>query len=235
MKKFTWGLILLPFGLATFYELPALLFVLRAQVPPLMWLAGGAVAYCAFEVIFSRPMRTYVFGHELTHAIAGLAVGSKIHSFKVSKKGGSVTMSKSNFVIALAPYCVPLYTFGALALYAGLSYFYPLPYLSEGAQFLVGATLAFHVSLTLYAVQQRQPDIHKTGLFFSAIFILMINAWVLVGLAKILFWNDVSLRDFAMRTLRTQNEIWVWSAHRAYEGVMWGFSSLKSLKVPSAH
>lgn len=234
MKKFTWGLLLLPFGLATFYELPALLFVLRAHVPPLMWLAGGAVAYCAFEVLFSRPMRTYVFGHELTHALAGLAVGSKIHSFKVSKKGGSVTLSKSNFVIALAPYCIPLYTLIALALYAGVGYFYPFPYMSESAQFLVGATLAFHVSLTLYAVQQRQPDIHKTGLFFSAIFILMINAWVLVILAKVLFWQDVSLRDFVMRTVRTQNEIWIWSAHRAYEGVTWGWNSLKAAKGPGS-
>lgn len=228
MKRFAWGLLILPFGIATFYELPALMFSLRTHIPPMIWLAAGTVAYCAFEGLFSRPMRTYVFGHELTHALAGLAVGSKIHSFKVSKKGGSVSLSKSNFFIALAPYCIPLYTFVALALHAGFKYFYPFPYLTEAAQFLVGATLAFHVSLTVYAIQQRQPDIHKTGLFFSSVFILLINAWVLVALSKILFWESVSLKHFALQTLRTQNDIWIWAAHKAYAGGLWGWSFLKA-------
>ena len=55
-------------------------------------------------------MRTYVFGHELTHALASLAMGGDVLSFKVSKRGGSVSMTKTNFFVALAPYCIPIYT-----------------------------------------------------------------------------------------------------------------------------
>ncbi len=230
MKRFFVGLLLLPFGIATYYQLPDFLFSLRTQHSPILWLALGTVSYAVFEVLFNRHIRTYVFGHELTHALAGLAVGSKIHSFKVSKKGGSVSLSKSNFFIALSPYCVPLYTFLVLGIYAAFKHFYPFSYLTEAAQFLVGSTLAFHLSLTIYAVQQKQPDIHKTGIIFSIVFILLLNAWVLVGLSKILFWNTVSVRNYAAQTVQTQNSIWIWVTQKVYDGGVLAYDWFRARK-----
>lgn len=225
-KRIFWGLLLIPFTAATFYHLPQLLFGLKAQVGAILFLGAGTVGYFLFEALFERPMRTYVFGHELTHALAGIAVGSKVHSFKVSKKGGSVTLSKSNFFVALAPYCVPLYTLLVILIYSGLRYFYPFPYMDEAAQVLTGGSLAFHASLTFYAIQQKQPDIHKTGLLFSMIFILLVNAWVLVTLSKVLFWNSVGLREFGIQTLKTQIHIWEFAVRQLYD---WGWAAYEKL------
>src|SRR3977135_2329591 len=77
---------------------------------------AGVFSYFAFQWAFFRPIRTYVFGHELTHAIATWMSGGKVKHFHVSKKGGHVKVSKSNAFIALAPYIIPLYSLLALAL-----------------------------------------------------------------------------------------------------------------------
>ena len=63
----------------------------------------GIAFYFLFQVIFFKPMSTYVFGHELTHAFAGLLSGAKIKKFKVSSNKGSVTLTKDNVFITLAP------------------------------------------------------------------------------------------------------------------------------------
>ncbi len=78
-KRIVWGILLLPFTLATFYHMPDLIFGLKTQVTAVICLSGGTLAYFVFEALFQKPMRTYVFGHELTHVLAGLAVGSKVH------------------------------------------------------------------------------------------------------------------------------------------------------------
>ena len=49
-----------------------------------------------------RPLRIYVFGHELTHAIMAKAMGGKVFDFRASRNGGYVITDKSNFWIALA-------------------------------------------------------------------------------------------------------------------------------------
>src|SRR5947209_510574 len=121
-----WGLLLLPLTLATLRELPAIALSWDAYAEGLLALVAGVVFYALFEAAFSRPMRTYVFGHELTHALASVMMGGKVHEFKVSKSGGHVLLSKSNFFVALAPYCVPIYTLCVLFGFFALSFCLPV-------------------------------------------------------------------------------------------------------------
>ncbi|OGR85704.1 MAG: hypothetical protein A2901_05780 [Elusimicrobia bacterium RIFCSPLOWO2_01_FULL_54_10] len=210
LKSFFAGLILLPFMLATLYRLPGALINLENQASSLALIVSGALAYVLIEALFERPMRTYVFGHELTHALAALAMGGKVHSFKVSEKGGRVTLSKSNFFVALAPYCVPIYTVFTLLVYWIFRKFHPFPQLGTLFLVLTGSTLAFHASLTLFAIRQEQPDLKKTGTFFSIVFILLFNAWFLAALTKILFWHSFGAKAFMEGVLRSQADIWLW-------------------------
>ena len=93
-------------------------------------LLGGILAFSLAWLALSHPVRLYVLGHELTHAMWGLLFGARPSDVRVSASGGSVRLSKSNLLITLAPYFFPFYTFivivVALITYA---FFKPLPYL----------------------------------------------------------------------------------------------------------
>ena len=56
----------------------------------------------------------YTLGHEAIHVIATWLCGGHVTSFSVSKWGGNVSTSKTNFFIELSPYFVPIYTVGLL-------------------------------------------------------------------------------------------------------------------------
>lgn len=211
-----WGLLLLPLTLATLHELPALALSWDSYAEGVLALVAGVVFYALFEAAFSRPMRTYVFGHELTHALASMMMGGKVHEFKVSKSGGHVTLSKSNFFVALAPYCVPIYTVGVLLAFFALRFWLPVEQYRSGLLALIGFTLSFHASLTLFAIRQDQPDLRQTGVFFSLVFIVLVNAWVLVLLSKLLFRDLFSLRAFAWNAFNTQLAIWKWTGLHAW-------------------
>ena len=146
--------------------------------------ADGAFSAEAISLLGSHPVRTYVLGHELTHALWGLMFGACPSDVRVGATGGSVRLTKTNFLITLAPYFFPFYTFvvviAALLTYAFLR---PLPYLPLW-MFLIGFTWAFHVLFTLETLTQRQPDVKLYGRVFSWTFIFLVNvAIVLVWLA----------------------------------------------------
>ena len=147
-------------------------------------LLGGIAAFALAWMALSHPVKMYVLGHELTHALWGLLFGARPSDVRVSASGGSVRLTKSNMLITLAPYFFPFYTFlvivVALVTYAFLR---PLPYLPLW-MFLIGFTWSFHVLFTLETLGQRQPDVRLYGRIFSWTFILLVNiAIVLVWLA----------------------------------------------------
>lgn len=147
-------------------------------------LLGGMLAFALCWMALSHPVKAYVLGHELTHALWGLAFGARPSDVRISASGGSVRLTKSNLLITLAPYFFPFYTFivivVALITYAFLR---PLPYLPIW-MFLIGFTWSFHVLFTLETLSQRQPDIKAYGRVFSWTFIFIVNvAIVLVWLA----------------------------------------------------
>ena len=147
-------------------------------------LLGGVAAFAMSWFALSHPVRMYVLGHELTHALWGLLFGARPSDVRVSASGGSVKLTKSNMLITLAPYFFTFYTFivivVALITYA---FFRPLPYLPLWL-FLVGFTWSFHVLFTLETLGQRQPDVKLYGRIFSWTFIFLVNVGiVLVWLA----------------------------------------------------
>jgi len=146
---------------------------------------GGMAAFALSWATLSHPVRMYVLGHELTHALWGLFFGARPSDVRVSESGGSVRLTKSNLLITLAPYFFPFYTFVvivvALVTYAFLR---PLPFLPLWT-FLIGFTWAFHVLFTFETLTQRQPDVRLYGRIFSWTLIFIFNvALVLVWLAS---------------------------------------------------
>ncbi len=147
-------------------------------------LLGGIAAFAFCWAALSHPVKVYVLGHELSHALWGLLFGARPSDVRVSESGGSVKLTKSNFVITLAPYFFPFYTFLviviALVTYAFLR---PLPCLPLW-MFLIGFTWAFHVLFTLETLSVRQPDVKLYGRMFSWTVIFIVNvAIVLLWLA----------------------------------------------------
>lgn len=139
------------------------------------WLTGGFLLWIFLFFTMPRPMRTYVLAHELTHAIWALIMGARVSRLRVSARGGSVTVSKTNWLITLAPYFFPFYTLLVLLLYFLLGWFHDLRPYEPLALALVGFTYAFHVTFTLAMLTVRQPDIIEHGRLFSYTVILLLN------------------------------------------------------------
>lgn len=144
---------------------------------------GGIVAFAVAWVVLPRPVRFYVLGHELTHALWGLLFGAVPSRLRVSAKGGSVNLTKTNLFITLAPYFFPFYTFVVILAACAVSFFvHPLPW-RPAWTFAIGLTWAFHLLFTLQTLTQSQPDVHVYGRVFSWTFIFLANAAiVLTGL-----------------------------------------------------
>ena len=107
-------------------------------------LLGGIAAFALAWTVLGRPVKAYVLGHELTHAIWGLMFGAIPSDLRVGEGGGSVRLTKSNMLITLAPYFFPFYTFVVIVCaLVTLLFVQPLPFLPAW-MFLVGFTWAFH-------------------------------------------------------------------------------------------
>ena len=160
-------------------------------------LLGGMLAFALCWMSVPHPVKTYVLGHELTHAIWGLLFGAVPSRLRISESGGSVNLTKSNMLITLAPYFFPFYTFvvvvAAIVTYAFIR---PLPWLPLW-MFMVGFTWAFHVLFTIETLSQRQPDVKLYGRIFSWVFIFLANvALVLVFLAAVTTLSFAQLGGF---------------------------------------
>ncbi|MBQ4200206.1 MAG: hypothetical protein II649_10035 [Kiritimatiellae bacterium] len=148
----------------------------RLLPPGAIWLASGFAVFLLCWAFFPVPVRLYVLGHELTHALWGLAFGARPSNLRVGLRGGCVTLTKSNVWITLAPYFFPFWTaiVGLLALVARC-FVSPLP-CSGAWLFAVGFTWCFHVCFTLRSLMQSQPDAKEYGYFFSYVLIWIMNA-----------------------------------------------------------
>lgn len=136
---------------------------------------GFAVSAIGFFLL-PRPFRAYVLAHELTHAVWGLLMGAKVGKMNVGKMGGHVLLSKSNFLIALAPYFFPFYTGVVIALWCVARCFFDLSAHEFGWLVLIGLTWGFHITFTVYILsQQQQPDVQEQGRVFSCVVIYLAN------------------------------------------------------------
>jgi hypothetical protein len=177
--KFAAGLLLLPACVAVSRCVWDLLVLdVRAQGEGSIrtWaLPAGFLLWTALFFCFSRPFRTYVLGHELTHALWGLCLGARVSRMKVSRGGGWVELSKTNVLISLAPYFFPLYTVLVIQLYAVLGRFFEVQRWEGWWLGAVGFTWAFHLTFTGQMLASHQPDIQEHGRLFSGTVIYLFN------------------------------------------------------------
>ncbi|MEO6567932.1 MAG: hypothetical protein ABIO94_04150, partial [Opitutaceae bacterium] len=141
------------------------------------------LVFCASLYAFGepRPLRVYVFGHELTHAIWAKAMGGKVFAFEHSREGGFVVTDKHNFLIALAPYFHPLYAIMVIAAYGAASVFYDLSAYTPALFALLGITWSFHFSFTIWMILKGQSDLAVNGTFFSLVLIYLLNLILLAA------------------------------------------------------
>ncbi|MFZ5807426.1 MAG: hypothetical protein ACOY3I_09510 [Verrucomicrobiota bacterium] len=147
------------------------------------WFGGGVAVWLVVYLTMSRPSRLYVFGHELTHAMAVWLSGGTISGFKVNKASGEVRANKMSAWIALAPYILPLYPIVIGVIWLILIWNWPQTKAYEPwFIFLWGASWSFHFCFTLSLLKTDQPDFASQGYFFSFTIISLSNCWILITL-----------------------------------------------------
>lgn len=141
---------------------------------------AGAACWWVIYLLLPKPMWVYVVGHELTHAVWTWLMGGQVKKFKASSKGGHVVVTKSNFLIALAPYFFPFYAL--LLVLVFITGRLVCGWQGQPVWFLLllGAAYAFHVTLTWHVLKNSQSDITEHGYLFSAVIIFLGNASLLL-------------------------------------------------------
>lgn len=159
-----------------------------------IWVAAlsGAACWAVIYLLLPKPMWVYVFGHELTHALWTWLLGGSVRQFKASASGGHVVVTKTNFIIALAPYFFPLYAVLVVAAFvAGHLIWDWRPY-QVWFHLLLGASYGFHITLTWHVLKNSQSDIIDQGCLFSVVTIFLGNiAVLLVGIPLLASKVDV--------------------------------------------
>ena len=174
------GLLLLPLciGIAQ-----AVMMVMRAGGDAdavMVALVAGAACWLVIFLLLPKPYRAYVVGHELTHALWTWLFGGRVRKFKATARGGHVVVTKTNFLITLAPYFFPFYAAVVVAVFLAGHLIWDWTRYRVLFHLLLGAAYAFHVTLTWHALRTRQTDITDQGYVFSAVIIWLGNAAVLL-------------------------------------------------------
>ena len=182
-------------------------------------LLGGIAAFALAWMALSHPVKTYVLGHELTHALWGLVFFARPSDLKIGADGGSVRLSKTNMLITLAPYFFPFYTFVVIVCaLVTAAFLRPLPCLPLWL-FLIGFTWAFHVLFTIETLGTRQPDVKTYGRVFSWTFIFLVN--VLLVLVWLAAMTPLTFSALADSLLSRVSSAYVSTALSSWNGCIW--------------
>jgi hypothetical protein len=174
------AILLLPFCIGAAW---ALGMVIRASgSADTTWIPflAGAGCWIVIFLLLPKPMWIYVFGHELTHVIWTWICGGEVKKFKATSEGGHVIVSKTNFLIALAPYFFPLYAVLVVFVFLVGHWIWNWHDYLVWFHLFLGAAYSFHVTLTWNILQTRQTDITQQGYLFSAVIIFLGNVAVLL-------------------------------------------------------
>ncbi|MFA5146713.1 MAG: hypothetical protein WC515_05010 [Candidatus Omnitrophota bacterium] len=183
--KFVIGVLIVPAAVGVTMAFYNNILLIKELARSLNYFLYGISAYVVLHILFYKPTYLYVLGHEAVHAGVAWLFGGKIKSFKVSDEGGSVTTDKSNIIIELSPYFVPVYAI----LFTVVYFLIVSSYNINGSTFvfLIGFALAFHIVLTIEVMKIRQPDIIKSGYFFSIVLVYILNVIVISVIFSMVF------------------------------------------------
>ncbi|MBL7115368.1 MAG: M50 family metallopeptidase [Kiritimatiellae bacterium] len=212
------GLGLLPLCVIAIRSLLQLILLLQntsdGTVPPDGWaLISGFLLWIAVFLMLPRPARSYVLAHELTHALWASLCGERVMGIRVNQDSGSVLLSRSNFLITLAPYFFPLYTVLVIAAHCIITIFFDLGPYRLYILGLIAFTWGFHFTFTIHTLLQHQSDIRECGYLFSYTFIFFMN---LVGIVLwVLLVSPITSVEL-LHVLHAQgNTVWSWIINAA--------------------
>jgi len=175
----------------------------------------GVTSYLAWHTLVGKPLRLYVFGHELMHAVAMWLSGGQVKAFQVSAQGGSVAGTKTNLVIALAPYLVPVYGVLVALVYVIAGWFWDVRSSAHWFYGALGAALALHLVFTAEFVKTRQPDLIAHGRLLSLILIAWVNL-ACVALAVALITPPMRFWDYLADGSRRSADLYAAIAHQLF-------------------
>ena len=206
ISKIILALLLLPFCIGSVMALWQV--IIQSDSIETIWITtlAGAISWTIIYIFIPEPRWMYVLGHELTHALWSFPFGGKLKKIKVSSRGGHVAITKSNFLVSLAPYFFPLYVVLIVIIFSIGNFFWNLtPYISY-FYFLIGITYSFLFSLTLKILKIKQPDIVGEGYIFSTVIIFLGNMLVLlIGIPLLTIKIDVSTSFYLWINYSIQN------------------------------
>ena len=199
------GVLKWPIAMISTVSVPALALVLldtlRENISNLQWLLFGFGTYLIFWRIFLKRLRNRwfsAFEHELTHCIFAVATGNRVIGMRVTAvKGGHMQyIGTPSWLIDVAPYFFPTITIVALLILPWVPTVTP-----DEALFIVGITVAYHLTSTWVETHTGQSDLQKAGFIFSPLFLLGANIAcfnivlnvALFGWVGIVKWYDAVL------------------------------------------
>ena len=191
--KFIVGILSVPIAVSVTIAFNNNIRLVKELAQDLRFFMWGIASYAILHLLFYKPTYLYVLGHEAVHAGTAWLFGGKIKSFKATENGGGVGTDKSNVVIELSPYFVPIY-----AIIITLVYFVIASSYSINASifiFLIGFALAFHIISTIEIMKIRQPDIVKSGYIFSIVMVYVLNIIVISVMFGLIF-PSFSIKTF---------------------------------------
>ena len=142
------------------------------------WFLIGVGSYFLlhfFRIIARNERWLQTFSHELSHTVVSMLFLRRIHSFSATTGEGAITHSGriqfGQIFIALAPYCLPIFTYALLFLRL------------LGAQkslyifdIMIGFTFAFHLLCFWRQTGSHQTDIRSVG--YLRAYLFLIWAWI---------------------------------------------------------
>ena len=210
IAKFLVSILAIPFVISASYSLYYQISKIYSVDSNQWFFLLGIIVYLIIHTVLFKPNVVYIFGHELTHALAMFISAGKVKSFKVSKKGGEVKGTKSNIFISLAPYFFPTYTLIVILLwYVGRQFWDIRDYLGVFL-FSVGLTLTFHFVMTVEFLKTKQPDLIKSGYMFSIVLIYLINLSIAALILNFVF-ADFSFKAYALTAYESAKEMYLWA------------------------
>ena len=219
MLKRLLGLLLVVAALPALAGYTAAFVAFLASVPAVtsaqVAFLAGVASYLGWHTVVVKPMRLYVFGHELMHAVALWVSGGRVKAFKVSSKGGHVTGTKTNPFIALAPYLIPVYSLRATLLFFLVGWFLDVQAFRLWWYGALGATLAFHVVFAVEMVKTQQPDLLQNGRLVSLAVIYWVNL-LCVALAVALVSPPLTIGRYVTDGAWRSAELYTAIAHHLF-------------------
>ena len=143
--------------------------VLR-QLSIYQWVGVGIAAFAVIHSVVKKNMTWLeTFSHELTHFVVALLFFRRVHSFHAEEGSGVVyTSGEYEYALApmaLAPYCLPIFTYLLLSIRCLMDFHGMWIY-----DVLIGMTICFHFFCFKNQTGYYQTDINQYPLSFSYLY-----------------------------------------------------------------